>query len=120
MVGTARNEVLSLLADRVVRPKHNYLEMEIKRRINSDFGRLAMQGVCSVDSRGVGLVQMADLLLGAVAYDFKLSNGLVPPSTNVKHEFLNRLRQKVGVPTVAQDCRTSRFRVQMYRPLGTS
>ena len=118
--GTARNEVLSLLADKVVRPRSNHMEMEIKRRINSDFGRLAVQGVVSVDSKGVELVQMADLFLGAVAYDFKVTNGLIPATANVKHEFLQRLRDKVGVASLAQEFRTQHFRVQTYKPLGAT
>jgi len=118
--GMARNEVLSLLADKVVRPRGNHMEMHIKRRINADFGRLAVQGVVSVDSRGVELVQMADLFLGAVAYDFKVTHGLIPETPNVKLEFLQRLRRRVGVNTLADDVRTNRFRVQLYQPLRTT
>ncbi len=96
------------------------MEMHIKRRINADFRRLAVQGVVSVDSRGVELVQMADLFLGAVAYDFKVTHGLISEKPNVKLEFVQRLRQRVGVATLADDIRTSRFRVQLYQPLGAT
>ena len=79
-----------------------------------------MQGVVSVDSRGVELVQMADPFLGAVAYDFKVTHGLIPEKPNVRLEFVRRLRQKVGVATLAEDIRTSRFRAQLYQPLRTT
>jgi hypothetical protein len=117
---TARNEVISVLADKVVRPPGDCFEANVKSRINRDFGRLAVQGVCSVDSRGVELVQMADLLLGAVVYDFKRDAGLIPNPFAPKREFVERLKTRVGVSTFTGGVQSDHFGVSVFtpRPVG--
>lgn len=113
---TARNEVVSLLADKIVRPKdHVDFEARLKDRVNADFKRLAVQGVCSVDSTGVELVQVADLLMGAVVYDLKVSSGLIKNPSKYKLDFLNRVKAKVGVADFSADVRSPRFGVHLFQ-----
>ena len=114
---TARNEIVSILVDKIVRPKA-YIDFEasLKNRVNRDFARLAVQGVCSVESHGVELVQVADMLMGAVVYDLKIASGLIPNPSKYKLDFLNRVKTQVGVADFQTDVKTPRFGVHVFQP----
>jgi hypothetical protein len=48
---------------------------EIKKKFNHKNKRLALAGVCRFDSRANDLLQIVDLLIGAVTYDIKYKKG---------------------------------------------
>jgi len=64
-----KNEVLIVLADNVVTPKRSKFEVNIKNNLNLKFGRLAIAGVCRLDSRTNDLLQLTDLIVGSINFE---------------------------------------------------
>lgn len=95
--GISKNEILIVIADYVSTPKVVRFEVNVKRRINEKFSRLAVAGVCRFDSRSNDLLQLADLLVGAISYDLKLSVGTIIHGDKYKKRFLEHLKKNLGV-----------------------
>jgi hypothetical protein len=91
----APKEILVLIADYVTVPKNVKYEVNIKKEMNSFARRLAVAGVCRFDSKGNDILQIVDLLIGAISYDIKLSTGIVS-GDKYKIEFLNYLKSNLG------------------------
>ncbi|MCF7860426.1 DUF3800 domain-containing protein [Patescibacteria group bacterium] len=70
-------EILILIADYITTPNTVKYEVNIKREMNNRNRRLTMAGVCRFDSKANDLLQLVDLLIGAVSYDVKLSAHIV-------------------------------------------
>lgn len=108
------NESAVLIMDDLSTPSDKF-EQNIKRKINSQSKRNAAYGVIRTYSKGTELIQMADLLLGAVCYDFKRSAGLIPGPGLAKSSVLEHLLQKVNVPTFTSDINSASFRVWTFK-----
>lgn len=108
------NEVLTILADYVTVPHNVKFEVDIKHEINDKLGRLAVGGVHRVDSKGVNLIQIVDLLLGAVIYDYKIQNKLVTGDIN-KINILKYISKKLGIKTFTGGSVLKRFKVFEYK-----
>lgn len=93
----APNEILVLIADHVTVPKDIKYEVSVKKRMNDEHKRLALAGVCRFDSRGNDLLQVVDLLIGAVNYDLKMEYGLTKRPSPYKKELVEYLKQQLGV-----------------------
>jgi len=91
------NEIIIVNADYVSTPKDIRFEVNVKRRINDKLGRLAVAGVCRFDSRANDLLQLADLIVGAINYDLKLSTGIILNGDRHKKQFLNYLKELLGM-----------------------
>lgn len=111
-----KDEIVAVLADDVDVPPDVKFETNVERRINNEFRRLAVHGVCRVHSKGVELVQLTDLLLGAVVYDFKLEAKLIKHPSNAKRAVLRHLKKKLGVKSLSRDFRTRRFNIWIFKP----
>lgn len=110
----SKNEILSVLADYVCTPPYIKFEVNVKRRVNEYFKRLAVHGVCRLDSRGTQLLQVTDLLLGVVVYDFKLGSGLIRKPFKPKHLFLKNLKATLNCSSLAKGFRTKKFNVWVF------
>jgi hypothetical protein len=66
-----RREVVSVLADHLDTPAHVRFENDVRDGVNGEIGRLAITGVTRVHSHAADGLQLADLLLGAVMFDFR-------------------------------------------------
>jgi hypothetical protein len=104
------NEILILLADHVTTPKNVRYEVNVKNKINSNAGRLAMAGVCRFDSKGNDLLQLVDLFIGAINYDLKLSVGFVKGDKN-KIELVNFIKNNLGVSSFSNGFRNRKFNI---------
>ncbi len=101
--------------DDISTPPTVNLEANIKRRVNSKLNRSAVYGVCRMYSKGVELIQLADLLLGAVAYDFKLKNKLIPGPGLAKRAVLKHLKELSGIHDFTSDQATKKMNVWTFK-----
>ncbi len=91
------NEILIVLADYITTPKNIRFEVNVKRKINEKLKRLAVAGVCRFDSKSNDLLQIADLIVGAISYDLKLSTNIILKGDKYKKNFLKYLKEMIGL-----------------------
>ncbi len=104
------NEILTVLADFVTTPKDIKFEVDVKHNINKALDRLAIGGIHRVDSKGVNIIQIADLLIGSVVYCYKRDLKLVTGDKN-KIKILNLVLEKIQRENFIGGVSTRRFRV---------
>ena len=108
------NEILSVLADFVTTPKNIRFEVDVKHNLNESLGRLAIGGVHRVDSKGVNIIQITDLFIGAVVYCYKKDLKLVSGDKN-KIKILNLILSKLQRKDFIGGINTKRFKVFEYK-----
>jgi len=91
------NEILILIADNITTPRNIKFEVNVKRRINENRKRLSVAGVCRFDSKSNDLLQLTDLLIGAINYDLKLNLGIVKTGDKYKKRFLAYFKKNLGI-----------------------
>lgn len=101
----APQEILILIADYVPTPDNVRYEVSVKKNINKALGRLALAGVCRFDSRSNDLLQLVDLIIGAINYDLKLTYKIIPPGNIYKKEIVDFLKSNLGITTFADGFR---------------
>ena len=87
-----------MIADHVTVPRDVRFEVNVKRKINETMQRLAVAGVARFDSRSNDLLQVVDLMVGAITYDLKFATGLIQRGDKYKRRFLEYFRSKLSVP----------------------
>lgn len=103
---------LCLVVDEISRPRTKPLSLEdtilskIREEVSKDpsldFNRIF--GVLSIESHSNMLMQLCDVLLGSVMYDYKKDNGLTSFRTESKKDlFVQRIRKTLGVSTLAKE-----------------
>lgn len=97
IIGKNPQEVLIVLADNYFTPDTVSLEETIKKFVNDHYQNFVVAGVCQINSTSSDLLQLTDLILGALLYDLKRTRGLVNKQNNFKRKFLNFLYQKLAV-----------------------
>ena len=110
-----KSEVLIVLADNVVTPKKNQFEVNVKNHLNKRFNRLAIAGVCRLDSRTNDLLQMADLLIGAINHELLREKGLIPNPSESKVKFVEKFKEYLGVKTLTKDFRNYNFNIHFHK-----
>lgn len=107
----APKEVLILLADYVPSPSYVRYEVSVKRELNNTFKRLALAGVCRFDSRSNDLLQLVDLIIGAISYDLKLAYGVIENGSKYKRELSDFLKNKLGATYFQNGFRNKNFNI---------
>lgn len=97
IIGNKPDEVLMVLADDYFSPDGTELESKIKLFVNNHYQKFVVAGVCQINSKASDILQMTDLILGAILYDLKKQNGLVVIQNTYKRKFLNFLYQKLDI-----------------------
>lgn len=99
IIGQNPSEVIVLLADDYFTPTGIDLEVTIKKFINDHYQRFVVAGACQINSKSSDLLQLTDLILGAILYDLKKQKGLIMQSKsgNFKRKFLNFVYQKLKI-----------------------
>lgn len=95
-VALAPKEILILLADHVTVPKNIRFEVDVKKEVNSSLKRLALAGVCRIDSRSNDLLQLVDIIIGAISYDLKIATGAIMGGCVYKTDLVKYLKQNLG------------------------
>lgn len=105
-----RSEILILIADHVSTPKKIDFEKDIKQSFNQKFENLSIAGVCRFDSKSNDLLQITDLLIGAISYGLKVENGYIPGS-KAKLRFVDYLRKALGISLFTNGSKKSNFKI---------
>ncbi len=113
----AEHEILILIADHITTPNNIKYEVNVKKFFNSNKNRLAISGVCRFDSKSNDLLQVTDLIIGAITYDLKLKKGLVSGDKN-KIELVNYLKEKLGVDYFVDGFRNYNFNIFVEKDYG--
>jgi hypothetical protein len=113
----SEQEILILIADHVTTPKEIQFEVNTKKNFNSMKKRLALAGVCRFDSKSNDLLQVVDLIIGAVTYDLKLSQGIVSGS-KYKIELVDFLKENLGAQSFMDGFRNRNFNIFVEKNTG--
>ena len=109
-------EHVVVLADEYSTPANVHFEGQVHNLVNNRLNAKHVTGVCRMRSTGVDLFQVLDLLLGAVAYEHKLIEGLIPAGTHSpKRKLLAYVRRGFGVASIAAPLRVTRFNAAVYK-----
>lgn len=81
-----------IIADEYSTPSTVTFEENVRDHVNQKLRRDAVVGVCRMRSSGIDLLQLADVLLGAVVYDHELAQGL--GGYSAKRRLLEYLRER--------------------------
>lgn len=110
-VALAPKEILILLADHVTVPKNVRFEVNVKKELNDSLRRLALAGVCRLDSKSNDLLQLVDLTIGSISYDLKIAVGAVAGSDVHKKELLKHLKNNLGTAELIDGFRNRDFNI---------
>jgi hypothetical protein len=108
------NEVLTVLADYMTTPLDVKFEVDTKHAVNEALDRLAIGGIHRVDSKGINLLQLTDLFLGAVIYSYKLQNKLVSGDKN-KIEVIKIIQKAIEKDNLTELISRGNFRIIGYK-----
>lgn len=113
-VRNLKDDKLCLIIDEITKP-HNKpfsleetfikkLKFKITKDKDKDLNLDNIFGVLSIESHSNILMQLTDILLGAVIYDFKKKNSLTSINTEKRKEDLVKdIRKTLGINNLAQD-----------------
>jgi len=107
----APNEILVVIADHIITPKDIRFEVNLKRKLNNKFKRLAVAGVCRFDSKSNDLLQIADLIVGAINYDLKVAMGNIVKGDKYKLIFLKYLKNNLGIENFVDGFKNRYFNI---------
>ncbi len=107
----APKEILILIADYVPTPSDIRYEVNVKKELNNALGRLALAGVCRFDSRSNDLLQLVDIIIGAISYDLKLTTGVIKNGSKYKKELSEFLKDNLGTKGFTDGFRSRHFNI---------
>jgi hypothetical protein len=104
-----------LIADEYSTPPGETFEENVRDYVNKKIRRKAVAGVCRMRSTGVDLLQLIDLFIGAIAYEYKAESGIVGLADyKPKTQLLNHIKQRAGVETFVGGYRDDAINVADY------
>ena len=107
-----QRETLWIVADEYPSPAGTSFEENVRDYVNKRCQGRPVAGVCRMRSHGTDMLQLTDLLLGAVVYEYKSRQGLA--SYKPKLRLLDHIKRRAGVATFIGGHRDGRFNVQEY------
>ena len=108
------HEIVAVLADTYSTPPHVRFEESIKAEVNRRLRRLAVHSVVLLDSRPADLLQLADLLVSAITFEFRASAGRAS-GVSPKAELARYVRSAFGADSCLQGITNERLNVKIYR-----
>ena len=109
-----KRELVTVLIDHISTPKHVAYDDRLKARVNKRLGSTSVIGAHCVDSKCTDLLQIADLIAGAIAYDRGLQVEKYKTTESDKKKLVVRLKGALGGVDLA-DGRTSRTNIETFR-----
>lgn len=97
IIGREPEEIIILLADDYFVSDTEDLEAATKGIINDHYKKFVVAGMCQINSTSSDLLQLTDLILGAILYDLKKQNNLIEYKNTFKRKFLNFVYQKLKI-----------------------
>lgn len=108
-----RGEVMWIIADEYSTPPGVRFEENVRDYVNKKAkGGHPIAGVCRMRSSGSDLLQLSDLLLGAVVYEHKVARKV--GTYNPKVELMTYVKKRTGVPTFIGGYADSRMNIAEY------
>ena len=98
---TRSSEYVTILADDVSTNKDDKFEKMIKDRVRKKQRRNAVFGIARLESHAVAEIQIVDVLLGLVAYSYKINLGSVTGS-GAALRLLKHLQKKLGITELSK------------------
>ena len=102
------------MADDITTPRRIKFEVNIKNHVNYRFKRLAIAGVCRLDSKTNDLLQLTDLLIGAINYELLIKEKIIDKMSRFKGQFVERFRDNLGVKTLTENFRNYTFNIHYH------
>ena len=97
------SEYIVILADDISNPKSDNYEEYIKEKVKASTRRNALFGICRVESHAISAIQMVDVLLGTIAYGFKIKHNLIKSNrNNAKFKLLKYVQRKLNAVFIAE------------------
>ncbi|HNU89767.1 MAG TPA: DUF3800 domain-containing protein [bacterium] len=109
-----KNEVLIVLADDMTAPKIIKFEVNVKNNVNNKFKRLAIAGVCRLNSKTNDLLQLTDLLIGSINYELLLKEKIIDKPSLYKGKFIEKFKENLGVKTLTDSFRNYAFNIHYH------
>lgn len=96
------SEYLTVLADDVSTSKDDKFEKIVRETIKKKQRRNALFGICRLESHAVSEIQLVDVLLGLVAYAYKIKFGVVRGS-GAKLRLLKHLQRRLEIQELSHE-----------------
>lgn len=110
------DEIMSVIADRYSTPGKDEFEAKVRNYVNDHSQRMSIHSVVRIHSVGSDLIQIADLLMGAVNYEFKLKNKLIENPSAAKTQLLGYLKEILKSDDLTRYIESEKFNVMIFDP----
>lgn len=111
-----QTESAVIMMDDLSTPSSINLEQNIKTRVNKKKECRAVHGACRVYSSGMDLIQLNDLILGAIVYGLKIENKLISDPGRAKLDLLGRITKISKIKQFSNDHQNDKFDVWHFKP----
>lgn len=111
-----QTESAVIMMDDLSTPSNINLEQNIKTKVNKKKERRAVHGVCRVYSSGMELIQLNDLILGAIVYGLKIDNKLISDPGKAKLELLEKITKISKIKKFDKDHQNDKFDIWHFKP----
>jgi len=110
------DEMVSVIADHYSTPNKDEFEMKVRNHVNDNGQKMSIHSVVRINSSGSDLIQIADLLMGAVNYEFKLSCNLIKNPSTAKVQLLTYLKQILKIENLTNHIKSEKFNIMIFDP----
>lgn len=110
------DEMVSVIADHYSTPDKDEFETKVRNYVNDHSQKMCVHSVVRIHSKGSDIVQVADLLMGAVNYEFKLKNNLIDNPSKAKVELLAYLKLVLTVDDLTRYMKGEKFNIMTFDP----